>query len=142
MSRLANPPSAAALFGLAIAALGVAGFVPGLVQQYGDLDWWRTGSGAELFGLFQTSILDNLVHIGIGAAGLAAARTVAGGGAYLALGGAVFFALGVYGLVIDRLGDANVLPVNRAEDWLDLGLGVTMLYAGIAASAAALRPAA
>jgi hypothetical protein len=142
VSRLANAPSAAALFGLAIAALGVAGFVPGLVQQYGDLHWWRAGSGAELFGLFQTSILHNLVHVGIGAAGIAAARTVAGARGYLALGGAVVFALGAYGLVIDRLGDANVLPVNRADDWLHLGLGVAMLYAGIAVSAAALRPAA
>lgn len=132
----------AGLFGVVFVALGVSGFVPGLVQDYGELEWWRTGSGAELFGVFGTSILHNLLHVGFGIAGLLAARSAAASRAYLTVGGIVFFALGVYGLLIDRVGDANVIPVDRADSWLHVGLGVGMVYAGQAVRLAAPRPAA
>jgi hypothetical protein len=136
MRKLAGAESLAGLIGLGLVALGVVGFVPGVVQEYGALTWWR-GSAAELFGVFQTSILINLVHIGAGVLGLVAGSR---GRAYLSLAGSAFFALGVYGLLAD---DAwNFMPFDRAADWLHIGLGVGLLYAGLAAGLAALRPAA
>src|SRR4249919_1031791 len=95
-----------------VAGLGGLGFIPGVVSDYGALRWWRIDSGAELFGLFGTSILHNLLHLGFGVAGLVAARSAAGARAYLTGGGVLYVALGVYGLLIDRFGDANVIPVN------------------------------
>lgn len=142
MRKLITSESLAGLVGITFVAVGVAGFVPGLVQHYDQLGWWKNGSGAELFGVFQTSILHNLVHLGFGVIGLLAARTVITGRAYLTGGGLAYFALGVYGLLIDRAGDANVIPVDCAGDWLHLGLGVAMVYAGLAVSLSALRPAA
>ena len=142
MRKLLAPQSMAGLFGFAFVVVGVLGFIPGAVQDYALLHWWRPGSGAQLFGLFQTSILHNLVYIGLGVAGLVTARSLTAARAYLTVGGAVYTALAVYGLLVDRGGSANVLPADRADDWLHLGIGVLMIYAGLAATLPASRPAA
>jgi len=141
MKKLIAPESLAGLFGLAFVAVGVAGFIPGVVDHYDQFGWWKNGSGAQLFGVFQVSIMLNLVHLGFGTLGLLLARTTATARAYLSGGGTAYLALGVYGLLIDRAGDANVIPVDRADDWLHLGLGVAMIYAGLAAALPTLRPA-
>lgn len=141
MRKLIAPESLAGLFGMAFVVAGVAGFVPGVVDHYEQLGWWKNGSGAQLLGVFQVSILHNLAYIGFGTLGLLMARTTATGRAYLSGGGAVSLALGVYGLLIDRAGDANVVPVDRADDWLHIGVGIAMIYAGLAAALPGLRPA-
>ena len=141
MKKLIAPESLAGLFGMAFVVVGVAGFVPGVVDHYELLEWWKNGSGAQLLGVFQVSILLNLVHIGFGTLGLLLARSTATARVYLSGGGAAYLALGVYGLLIDRAGDWNVVPVDRADDWLHMGLGVGMLYAGLAAALPGLRPA-
>jgi hypothetical protein len=142
MHNLLAPRSMAGLFGFAFLIVGVLGFIPGAVQDYMFMHWWRPGSNAQLFGLFQTSILDNLVYVGFGVAGLVMARSVSAARVYLTIGGVVYTVLAVYGLLVDRAGSANVLPADRADDWLHLGLGVTMIYAGLAAALPAYRPAA
>jgi hypothetical protein len=142
VKKLITAESLAGLIGLAFVVVGVVGFVPGVVQHYSELHWWKDGSGAQLFSVFQTSILHNLLSVVFGAAGLLAAKTTATARAYLSGGGILTFALGIYGLLIDRAGDANIVPVNRADDWLDLGVGVLMIYAGLAVSLTAFRPAA
>lgn len=142
MRKLFSAESLAGLIGITFVAVGVAGFVPGVVQHYEQLGWWKDGSGAQLFGVFQTSILHTLVRLGFGAIGLLAAKTATTARVYLTGGGVAYVALGVYGLLIDRSSDADVLPVDRADDWLHLGLGVTIVYAALTASLATLRPAA
>jgi hypothetical protein len=37
----------------------------------------------------------------------------------------------LYGAVIDLRDPANVLPVNTADNWLHLGLGVGMIVLGL-----------
>jgi hypothetical protein len=46
-----------------------------------------------LFGLFQVSILHNIVHLLFGIAGLAIARTAAQARTYLVFGGAIYLVL-------------------------------------------------
>jgi Domain of unknown function (DUF4383) len=138
--KLATAESLSGLFGLAFVVVGVLGFVPGVVQHYGELTWWKTDSGAELFGIFQTSILRNLFHIGFGVAGLVAARRPTTARTFLTGGGIAYFSLGIYGLLIDDSGDWNFMPVDRADDWLHVGVGVGMLYAGVAVGLSASRP--
>ncbi len=140
MRKLATAESLAGLFGLAFVVLGVLGFVPGIVQDYGELTWWKADSGAELFGVFQTSILLNLFHIGFGVVGLVAARRAASARGFLTVGGIVSFALGIYGLVVDYGSDWNFAPLDRADDWLHVGAGIAMLYAGVAVGLSAARP--
>ncbi|MBQ1067775.1 DUF4383 domain-containing protein, partial [Micromonospora sp. D75] len=48
--------------------------------------------------------------------------------------GAVYLALWLTGLAVDRRDAANVLAVNRADAWLHLLLGAAMLVLGLLAS--------
>ncbi|GAB3937206.1 DUF4383 domain-containing protein [Micromonospora vulcania] len=111
--------------------IGVLGFVPGVTSGAADLRFAGHGSHAYLFGVFQVSVLHNLVHLLFGVAGLALARTVTGARTFLVGGGAVYLVLWLYGLAVDHDTGANVLPVNDADGWLHLGLGVGMIALGL-----------
>jgi hypothetical protein len=123
----------ALVFGAAFLLVGVAGFIPGITTNYGDMAFAGTDSEAELFGVFQVSVLHNIVHIAFGLLGIWAARAVDLARAFLIGAGAIYVALFIYGMVVDRQSDANFIPVNAADDWLHLGLGLGMLAVGIAA---------
>jgi len=43
----------------------------------------------------------------------------------------IYLGLWVYGLVIDLTGRANFMPLNGADNWLHLGLGVLMMLLGV-----------
>ena len=111
--------------------VGVAGFIPGLTTDYGDMTFAGHHSDAHLLGIFQVSILHNIVHLLFGAAGLALARTVSGARTYLVGGGAVYLVLWLYGLVVGQNSSANFVPLNPADDWLHLGLGLGMIALGL-----------
>jgi hypothetical protein len=84
-----------------------------------------------LLGVFQVSILHNIVHLLFGVAGLALARTAAGARNYLIWGGLVYAILWLYGLFVDHESSANFVPLNDADDWLHLGLAVGMVLLGV-----------
>ncbi len=121
----------AGLFGIVFLLVGVLGFVPGIVSSHDSLEFAGTESQAELLGIFQVSVLHNIVHILFGVAGLVMARTAAGAKLFLIGGGAIYLVLWIYGLVIDKASNANFVPVNTADNWLHFGLGVAMIGAGI-----------
>ena len=91
-------------------------------------------SDAKLLGIFEVSILHNIVHLLFGVAGLALARTWDGARSYLLGGGAVYIVLWLYGLLIDKDTAANFVPVNSADDWLHLVLGLGMIGLALALS--------
>lgn len=127
-----SPVSTAAfLVAFLFLVLGVLGFIPEITSNYDDLRFAGHGSDARLFGLFEVSVLLNLVHLVTGVAGLALARTAGGARTFLVGGGAVYLALFVYGLTIDRDSTANFIPVNDADSWLHLGLGIAMVGLGV-----------
>lgn len=115
------------LFGVVFLAAGVLGFIPGITTNYDELEFAGSGSGAELIGLFQVSILHNLVHVLFGIAGLALAGTWEGAQTYLLGSGVIYVALFVYGLLVSAGSDANFVPVNGADDVLHLVLAVGLL---------------
>ncbi|WP_326558701.1 DUF4383 domain-containing protein [Micromonospora sp. NBC_01796] len=121
----------AATVGAVFLLIGVLGFIPGVTTGYDRLGFAGHASGAELFGVFQVSVLHNLVHLAFGLAGIALARTVAGSRGFLVGGGAVYLLLWLYGLVIGHETAANFLPLNRADDWLHFGLGLGMIGLGL-----------
>lgn len=119
--------AAAALFAL----IGVLGFVPGITTQYGDMTFAGHHSGAKLLGVFQVSVLHNLLHLLFGLVGLVMARRLGGARVFLAGGGALYLVLWLYGFAIDRDTAVNFVPVNDADNWLHLALGFGMLAAGL-----------
>jgi hypothetical protein len=123
---------AATLVGVVFLLVGVAGFIPGITTNlYDGLEIAGHEGNAELLGVFQVSVLHNVVHLLFGVAGLALARTFSGARTYLIGGGAIYLVLWIYGLLIDHHSDANFVPVNTADDWLHFGLGVGMIGLGV-----------
>jgi Domain of unknown function (DUF4383) len=132
-SKFRTPVQKAALaVGAVFLAVGVLGFVPGITTNYDQLTFAGHHSDAALLGIFNVSILHNLVHLAFGVAGIALARRFNGARSYLIGGGVVYLVLFVYGLVIDHDSSANFVPVNDADNWLHLGLAVTMIALGAA----------
>ncbi|HEX6760769.1 MAG TPA: DUF4383 domain-containing protein [Propionibacteriaceae bacterium] len=123
---------AAAIVGVVFLLVGVLGFIPGITTNFDDLSFAGHQSDARLFGLFQVSILHNIVHLLFGIAGLALARTAAQARAYLVFGGAIYLVLFVYGLIVGQESAANFVPMNTADDFLHLILGIGMIGLGLA----------
>jgi len=129
----------AALVGVVFVVIGILGFIPGITTHYGDLSFAGHGSDARLVGLFQTSVLHNLVHIAFGA-GIFMARTAEGARTFLIVGGVVYLVIWVVGLI----GGLEWLPVNSADNWLHFVFGLVMIGLGFAAgrsTAGATAPA-
>lgn len=112
--------------------VGVLGFVPGVTSDFDQLTFAGHESNAALLGIFNVSILHNVVHLLFGVAGVAMARMVSGARAFLIGGGVIYLVLFLYGLVIDHDSTANFVPVNAADNWLHLALAVAMIGLGVA----------
>ncbi|MFJ8814746.1 DUF4383 domain-containing protein [Amycolatopsis thermoflava] len=122
---------AAGAVGAVFLLAGVLGFVPGITTGYDDLTFAGHHSGALLLGVFSVSALHNVVHLLFGVAGLAMSRSAGAARAYLIGGGAIYLVLWLYGLVVDEASAANFVPVNTADDWLHLVLGLAMIVLGV-----------
>ena len=122
---------AAAAVGAVFLLVGVLGFVPGITSNYGQMEF-NGHSEAMLLGVFQVSILHNIVHLLFGVAGLAMAKTWSGARSFLVGGGAVYLVLWLYGLLVHgKEGGANFVPVNSADNWLHFVLGLGMIALGV-----------
>lgn len=117
--------------GAVFALVGVLGFIPGITTNHSEMSFAGHESGAMLLGIFQVSILHNIVHLLFGAAGLLMGRTAPQSKYYLIGGGALYLVIWLYGLLIDQASAANFIPVNTADNWLHALLGVFMLAQGI-----------
>jgi hypothetical protein len=118
----------ARLVGIVFLLVGIAGFIPGVTTNlYDGLEFAGDDGTAELLGLFQVSVLHNIVHGLFGIAGLALAATASGARTYLIGGGAIYIALFLLGIV----GGGDWIPVNNADNWLHLVLGAGMIGLGV-----------
>jgi hypothetical protein len=120
--------SAAALVAAVFLLVGVLGFVPGITTHYGELSFAGHGSRAKLFGIFQVSILHNVVHLLYGIVGSSMARSVDGARTFLVAGGVVYLVLWLIGVV----GAGGWIPVDTADNWLHFVLGIGMIALGSA----------
>ncbi|MCW4354097.1 DUF4383 domain-containing protein [Hoyosella sp. YIM 151337] len=128
---IATPLQAGALIiGAVFLLVGVLGFIPGVTANFDAITFAGHESGAMLLGVFQVSVLHNLVHLLFGVAGVVMARAITPAKLFLIGGGAVYLLLWIYGLLIDHTSDANFIPVNDADNWLHLGLGLGMIALG------------
>ena len=122
---------AALAVGVVFLAIGVLGFIPGVTSNYSDMMFATHDSDALLLGIFQVSILHNIVHLLFGVAGILLARSWSGARNYLIVGGAIYLVLFLYGLLIGQESAANFVPLNAADDILHLILGIGMIALGL-----------
>jgi hypothetical protein len=123
---------AATAVGAVFLLVGILGFIPGITSQYDTMGFAGHGSMAMLLGVFQVSILHNIVHLLFGVAGLAAARSAGGARNYLIVGGVIYLVLWIYGLLAGNSDSAaNFVPVNTADNWLHFVLGIGMIALGV-----------
>lgn len=132
----------ALIFGIFFAVVGIAGFVPGLTHSAEHLQGAGADSEALLLGVFQVSVLHNIVHLVFAVTGLLAAARPAASRAYLLWGGILYLIVWIYGLFAVRNDEINILPVNDADNWLHLGLAVIMIVLALVVGRAPVaRPA-
>ena len=138
-SALARPTvQVLALLAAAVSVIvGIIGFIPGLTTNlYDGLEFAGNDGDAEILGVFQTSVLNNLVHLLFGLVGLAMARTWSGARSFLVGGGIIYIGLWLIGL----LGGLDWLPANEADDWLHFLLGVAMIGLGLVSTREGPQP--
>jgi Domain of unknown function (DUF4383) len=115
---------------LVLALAGVLGFIPGVTTQYAQLQFVGPGSHAMFLGLFQVSMLLNLVNVVAGVSGWLLSHSTSGARTFLYGFGALYLVLSVYGLAVGVESAANFLSVNTLDNWTHMVLGILMMTAG------------
>ncbi|MEE2522145.1 DUF4383 domain-containing protein [Pseudarthrobacter sp. J75] len=126
--------TAARVVGAVFLLVGILGFIPGITSNYPALGMAGHESEALLLGVFQVSVLHNIVHLLFGVAGMLMARTPGQARNYLLYGGLIYLVLWLYGLIVGHDSPANFVPVNDADNWLHLVLGIGMIALGVVLS--------
>ncbi len=120
----------AMLFGIVFLAVGIAGFVPQLLQPAEGGEMAMAGDHQMLLGIFAVNLLHNIVHILFGLWGLAASRSL-GGSVMYARGVAIIYAvLTVMGLVPSMDDMFGLVPLHGNNIWLHAALAVVGAYFG------------
>ena len=127
-----RPPAQvyALAIGLTLVVLGILGFFYNASFSTGG-----TARDAVL-GLLDVNGWDNLVHIASGATGLFVVGSYAGSRAYALGVGAFYLVLAALGFIAGS-GDEilDLMPVNTADNFLHLLIGIAGLGAGLATPA-------
>jgi hypothetical protein len=122
---------AALAVGVLFLLVGVLGFIPGITTHYDMMTFAGHHSEAKLLGVFNVSVLHNIVHLLFGVLGLALAKTFTGARNYLIGSGVIYGVLWLYGLLVDQHSGANFVPLNTADNWLHFVLAAGMLALGV-----------
>ena len=123
--------SFALIFGIVFLAVGIAGFVPQLVQpaEGGSMNMGGQDMGM-LLGMFPVNLYHNAVHILFALWGLAASRSAAGALTY-ARGVAIIYALlTVLGLIPATENLLGMVPLYGNDVWLHGALAIVAAYFG------------
>jgi len=112
--------------GVAVLAVGALGFLRPLTDAGGD-GLFVTGD-AHLLGVFHVNWLHNLVHLGTGLLGLAAAARTPSARLFAQALGVVYTLVFLIGLFTDDF--LGLLPLNGADNALHLATAATALAVG------------
>jgi hypothetical protein len=126
--------------GILFVLVGGLGFVPGITSGTDAMTFWGHHSGAMLFGLFQVSVLHNLVHLATGVVGLYMARLAMQARTFLIGAGVAYLAFWIFGLIIPHDSPLNVVPFNSADNWLHVAFGLGLIGVGVAFARDAVSP--
>ncbi|WP_394214805.1 DUF4383 domain-containing protein [Brachybacterium vulturis] len=117
---------AAIVCGIFFLVIGFAGFVPGVTMNFNGIEMAHR-SEAMLLGIFQVSVLHNVIHLLLGLAGLALSRFSHSARRYLLIGGGISAVLWIFGLLVTPGSTTNFLPLNTADDWAYFAVAITMI---------------
>ena len=122
----------ALVFGIIYLAAGVLGFVPGIL--------WPAPSDAPpvsitafhgyILGLFAVNVLHNLVHVAIGAWGLAASRAAWHARVYARTLAVVYGVLAVMGLFAPLNTVFGLIPIHGHDVWLHAATALVAAWFG------------
>jgi hypothetical protein len=121
----------AAAFGVVFLLVGIAGFIPGITSHFMNMGFAGRESSAKLVGIFQISVLHNIVHLLFGVAGLLFSSTPLRARNYLFYGGIAYAVLFFYGIVVTYGSPANFVPFNAADNALHFALAGAMITASL-----------
>ncbi|MEO5646439.1 MAG: DUF4383 domain-containing protein [Candidatus Paceibacterota bacterium] len=113
-----NTQQAAKWFGWIILAVGILGFIPGIV----------TPSGL-LLGIFSVDAMHNIIHILTGIVALASAGTLKGAKLYFKIFGIVYALVTILGLMSSN-GMVLGMMMNTADNLLHVVITLFALYFG------------
>ena len=122
--------------GVVFLLVGVLGFIPGITTDYGELQFAghtarRSFSASSRCRSCTTSSTCCSARPGSRWPGATASAIT-----YSIGGGAIYLVLWVYGLLVGPESSANFVPLNTADNWLHLVLGLGMIGLGVAGRAA------
>lgn len=142
-ARKANAKGPAQYAALVVAifliVIGIIGFIPGIVPHLDQITFAGPYSGAFVFNIFQTSILQNIVHIVFGLAGLGAIGRRKNATLYMAGMSFMFIVLWLYGLLFGNSDfGGNIFPFNPADFSFNIGLSVAIGLTALSTSQLAL----
>jgi hypothetical protein len=124
----------AKIYGILFLAVGVLGFIPGIVQPPSGspalaVEW---GHG-RLLGLFPVNVTHNLVHILIGIWGIVAARSLAAALTYARGVAIIYGVLTVLGLIPATYTLFGLAPIHGHDVWLHALSAIAAAYFGFIA---------
>ena len=120
----------ALLFGIVFLAVGVAGFIPGLVQPLHPGHPPVEYNGGLLLGLFPVNTLHNAVHVLFGLWGLLASRSVGGSVTYARGVALIYAVLTIAGFVPNLDSLYGYVPLYGNDIWLHGALALVAAYFG------------
>jgi hypothetical protein len=121
----------ALLFGIVFLAVGVLGFVPGLVHTPGGSHHvTMTQNYGDLLGLFPVNMLHNVVHILFGIWGLLAYRSLGGATTYFRSVAVIYAVLTILGLIPAFDTTFGLVPIYGNDVWLHALLAIVGAYFG------------
>src|SRR5699024_11234476 len=82
---------------------------------------------AMVLGIFQVSVLHNVIHLLLGAAALAQSRFSYSARRYLRVAGGFTALLWLFGLLVDPTSMANFVPLNAVDTWTYLVLAIALI---------------
>jgi Domain of unknown function (DUF4383) len=120
----------ARIYGIVFLVVGVGGFIPGITQPHDHPGLTvQAASGMELW-LFPVNVLHNLVHLGFGAWGLFAARTLTAARTYARVVAIAYAVLTILGLIPATNTTFGLVPIYGHDVWLHGLLALVAAYFG------------
>jgi hypothetical protein len=122
----------AKIIGIAFLLVGILGFIPPLVSPAPAESMGlavQTGFG-YLLGLFAINVLHNIVHLGVGAWGLAASRSLVASVQFARTLAIFYGALAIMGLIPGLNTTFGLIPIFGHDVWLHAVTALAAAYYG------------